>query len=613
MIEFFESKENSLRERVISSFEGKKNLHIKRATITPDKTVAGKYASFEICFKLGEKGLSSGMFVVIDFPGILATTRPQTHFQEEPGYTTFDFPENVQCETALYSYADRRCKTMDDEDSIRFRRECRTLIIAVEKERMKEGDKFVVRFGDNSDGMGPGAMMGIVVPNHKYEYPFHYKVFQNSELTKAVDGGSFGVHVGPDKMKRCVRIVRKVGKEKKTLLQCEDQFRNVVSKPESVLEKLKDDKFSSNRYGIISVAGDKKISSKLFGVVNCPETDLAFQNKNIYFGDTHIHTEFSYDVKYRHGRTMVPSEMFDFARHSSLLDFCVITDHHQPWNKNFRSLTPEEWAHTAEAAKKADASGKFAAFMGIEFTGKRGDTVVLFGEDIKYDELQKNKKDSMEDVWRILKNRKAISIPHFHSPGGMPEGDWLYDEKFERLIEMHSCHGNFFEDNVDFRVPPSCKNRRSDRNAKYLLQRGLRYGLIGSGDDHKGHCGRPALCGVVAENLAKDSIFDALYNRHVYATSGDRIKLIFSGNGELMGSELKCGKVEFCIEAEGCDAIRRVDFLKNGEVENSFYPGNKKFNATFSRKISQNSFYQVIVAQENTHCAWSSPIWVDVD
>lgn len=594
------------------AFPGISGKIVRKAEISPDRVKAGEYNCFTITFTVGEGGLGALKCLAVDFPGNLQVTRPQTYFQEEPGYTTFDFCGKVKYSAYFYAYEGKRLRDPSLEDSVKERRDGRLMIIRLEEGKLLPGDEFRVRFGDNSDGMGPGAMLGIVVPYPGYRSYFNYRVFPGPNLKDAEDGGRFHVSLEPSALRRCVCVPKIRDGRRVTFSRPEDFFGNAVpAEAEKIIKTLPGPKISVNRYGVCASNGSGRCSARdrNIPVINSPAAERSFNGKNIYFGDLHVHTGFSIDVKKRQGYTLSPGEMLDYAKNSELLDFCAITDHHQPWDKKAKRLTESEWAETLRAAEKANEDGIFAAFPGFEFRCVRGDTVVIFGESIRYGLVKKIRECSIEDLWEKLKGKKIITVPHFHNPGRLAFGKWTYNEKFDRLLETHSCHGNFFSEAAEHRGPPGKKKTRADRNALFILKKGYEYGLTASTDDHKGHCGRAALCAVFAEKLTADDIFDGLYNRHVYGTSGERIKLVFSANGKLMGSAVKDKKIEFLLEAEGTDRIREVDFLKNGEVVKRFFPGKRGFKTYVEERVAEPAFYQVNVIQENTHLAWSSPVW----
>jgi hypothetical protein len=117
--------------------------------------------------------------------------------------------------------------------------------------------------------------------------------------------------------------------------------------------------------------------------------------------------------------------------------------------------------------------------------------------------------------------------------------------------------------------------------------------------------------------LTRRDLFEALYARHVYATTGARIVLLFSVDGSIMGSEVRgrAGEPVFIrVAVRGADRISRIEILKDnavlaarhgrGEVEH--------FQVTDVERpeFQGTRWYYARVTQDDDHMAWSSPIWV---
>ena len=123
------------------------------------------------------------------------------------------------------------------------------------------------------------------------------------------------------------------------------------------------------------------------------------------------------------------------------------------------------------------------------------------------------------------------------------------------------------------------------------------------------------LIAVYAERLTRKSIFTALYDRHCYATSGDRIILEFTADGQVMGSEFKSVRSPgFVVRTVGTADVTRVEIKKNGEIKFTAEPNRRHFELSWRDEEfdeSQTSFYYVRIVQANNEEAVSSPIWTN--
>jgi len=340
----------------------------------------------------------------------------------------------------------------------------------------------------------------------------------------------------------------------------------------------------------------------------------------LLWGDLHGHTLFS------DGRGTV-EEFYDFADRVAGLDFCAVTDH-------AFQIRDEMWEHTKKATNAALRPGQFITFHAFEWSGVSplgGDHNVFFLEDdppiyrstLMYDkrsyQMQHDapKQENIELVYaemlQRLKDKNIFCIPHY---GGRRGNPGHHHPNVQRMIEVFSEH------------------RRSEDWSSQFLTQGYRLGIMASTDGHYGNPGYGflrysneaqalsdmeigmAAVAVYAPERSRESIFKSLYDRRVYATSGDRIILDFSVEGHPMGSEITCDTAPTMrVNATGTAAINRVEFKKNGvvlHVVNPNYPTLKDLiwkDPIF--KPGETAHYYVRIVQDNGEEAISSPVWVN--
>jgi hypothetical protein len=209
----------------------------------------------------------------------------------------------------------------------------------------------------------------------------------------------------------------------------------------------------------------------------------------------------------------------------------------------------------------------------------------------------------------LLKNKNVFCIPHWGGRRGNPQ--W-HHPKVQRMIEVFSEH------------------RRSEDWMSTFLKKGRRVGIMASTDGHYGHPGygylKPtqdwstqeigmAAVAVYAPERTRVSIFRALYDRHIYATSGDRIILDVQADGHVMGTEYQTTKgPTMTVLALGTAPIELVEIKKNSEVVHTEQPG--KISVEFEWqdpdfKADHECYYYVRIVQDNGEEAISSPIWVN--
>jgi len=337
----------------------------------------------------------------------------------------------------------------------------------------------------------------------------------------------------------------------------------------------------------------------------------------LLWGDLHGHTLQS------DGRGTV-EEFYDFAENFSGLDFCAVTDH-------AFELLDEMWEHSKEVTNRVNRPGRFVTFQAYEWSGITplgGDHNCYFLDadpplyrSTSYytpDNLQmyhgpvpkqKHITEVFAQLEQHLRNKDVFCIPHWGGRHGNPQ--W-HDPKVQRMIEIFSEH------------------RRSEDWATTFLTKRYRLGIIASTDGHYGNPGygylRPsydwehqeigmAAVAVYAPQQTRASIFHSLYERRVYATSGDRIILDFSVDGHPMGTEYKTNQPPtLSIEAIGTAPITRVEIKRDSKLVKLVEPGKSAVKIAWrdeNFRPAGSSYYYVRLLQANGEEAISSPAWVN--
>jgi hypothetical protein len=343
----------------------------------------------------------------------------------------------------------------------------------------------------------------------------------------------------------------------------------------------------------------------------------------LLWGDLHGHTLFS------DGRGTV-EEYYDFAQRVAGLDFCAVSDH-------AFEIVDQMWEHSKAVTNRCNQLGRFVTFNAYEWSGNTNvggdhnvyfldDDPPLYRSDNYYDPTNLQMYHGPEpkvphvealfaklEAW--LQNRGAapqeptvFCIPHWGGRRGNPE---FHNPKLQRLIEIFSEH------------------RRSEDWVAEFLARDHRVGIMASGDDHYGNPGhgylRPtgewdtqeigmAAVAVYAEEHTRPSIFQALYDRRCYATSGDRILLDFRCDGHPMGCEYATeAPPVVTVHAVGTAPIAQVEIKRNSQVVFRRQPRATSVSLQWRDDAFQPGsacYYYVRVVQDDHEEAISSPIWV---
>ena len=187
-----------------------------------------------------------------------------------------------------------------------------------------------------------------------------------------------------------------------------------------------------------------------------------------------------------------------------------------------------------------------------------------------------------------------------------------------------------------------------EQSVQTALNRGFRLGMIGGSDVHAARTLRRnwlrsrymhpgGFMGVWAPELSREAVWNALWNRRCYATTGRRIILDFSVNRQPMGAEVVLNDEAADFSSRrinalviGAEELSRVTLVRNGEdlfteenpKDNEFEWEDTDSLAAVALKSSWKHigrhpeysrpfvYYYLRVLQKDGEMAWSSPIWL---
>lgn len=360
------------------------------------------------------------------------------------------------------------------------------------------------------------------------------------------------------------------------------------------------------------------------GITGISNPIVVSENKpqyRLFWGDLHCHSIFGDGIR-------LPEEIHTFARDESFLDVFALTDHTE-------AITKGQWTYFSEVANDFYEPGRYVTFIGGEWTSpKLGHRNFIYpGDKGPILRCTDPNQDTLQKLYAIARTEGALVIAnHTASFGHTTHWDNGHDPECERLVEIYSIGGI---NEMMFGLNRLSPNRRKDQevagsHAIDGLKRGFKLGFIGAGDDHDGRPGDslhhlqekpadykflrgPGLMGVWAEELTRESVFKALWNRRVYGTTNHRTWLKFSINDAPMGSEIRArGELSVKIEAAGVTKIERIDLVREGETVRSFEPGMQYFSTNITvNKAGTSTWYYLRLKLAEDHAAWSSPIWIN--
>ena len=441
-----------------------------------------------------------------------------------------------------------------------FRRATDTLVFRVTSGRLTEGDTVTITYGDMT-----GGSRGLLMPtfsSDRMPLPI-YVDFDGSDLPvslpirpiEIVGSEVAGVHgFAPS--------VVATGEAFTLTVRAEDQFYNRATGPIpgwhvlvngelfaeippggnlATLPNLRFDAPGVYRIEIRSTDGDVTGTANPVLVEDAPP-------RRIYWGDTHGHSGFAEGVG-------SPDRFMTWARDDAGLDY-VVHSEHDIWTDDY------EWGVLIDNVRRFSREGEFVAFLGYEWTIQNiqgGHHNVLFRTADGRRRVPGREFGTLSGLYQGLRAHHepedVIVIPHAHQAGDYR----LSDPALQPLVEIMSQHGTF------------------EWFGRSYLAQGHQVGFIAASDNHLSQPGytapqrgglaqRGGLGAVRASTLTRDALFDAMRDRAIYATTGERMILDVLVNGAEMGTRTAFAEQRRITgRVIGTAPVANIAVIKNGK------------------------------------------------
>ena len=220
-----------------------------------------------------------------------------------------------------------------------------------------------------------------------------------------------------------------------------------------------------------------------------------------------------------------------------------------------------------------------------------------------------------------------------------------FDPDFERVVEIYNAWGSSEITKKEGNSTPIHSTNGIQESAEgsiqKALQRNCRFGFVAGGLDDRGAYSNlyesdqvqytPGLTAIIAPTHSREALFEALYQRSCYATTGERMIVGLSLAGVQMGKETSTADKPGLVVnrhlsgyVAGTKKLLKIEIIRNGKVIKTFHPDHYNFELTYDDMESLEKvlipskdkrppfvYYYLRATQEDGHMAWSSPIWVD--
>ncbi|HUT73477.1 MAG TPA: CehA/McbA family metallohydrolase [Armatimonadota bacterium] len=357
------------------------------------------------------------------------------------------------------------------------------------------------------------------------------------------------------------------------------------------------------------------------GRSNPIEVTASAPDLRLYWGDLHSQTFFSDGLR-------MPEELYHFAQHEGFLDVFALSDH-------FEWLTDAQWEYFTRVTNDFDKPGRYVTFVGVEWTSSKHGHRNIYYPGSGGPVLRANDPgmEHLEQLFAAARQHRALVVPH-HSANAEMGVNWdgLHDPEHERLVEIYSIWGNSecpAQDGNPRPILPQGGERRG-QHVVDAVARGRKLGFIGGGDIHDGRPGddlhmyrdwqqpsltrRQGTMGVWARELTREAVWEALWNRRVYATTNVRVILRFEVCGAPMGQTVSAsGPRSIRVRAASELPIARVEVVRDGREAFTLTPDACEVDwAAEDAATDAPTYYYARVTRTDGEMAWSSPVWVTV-
>lgn len=342
-------------------------------------------------------------------------------------------------------------------------------------------------------------------------------------------------------------------------------------------------------------------------------TRNGYEGKLLLFGDIHGQSNISDGMGFI-------DQYYHRARDRAKLDFVALTDHdcYPDW------LSQSEWELMRTTNRLMNHDGELSCILAYEWTPNEyrydyGHKNVYYRTD-EGDAFRSGEYSGVTPytLYDSISAYEGFCVAHH------PAADWghvsaatdwdFFDPAIQRLCEIYSRHAPYEDHESHCKFTKNIK-KMPGRSVQDGLAKGHRFGFTAGSDSHQMEHGvEGGIVAVFADEHKRECIWDALYDRLCYGTTGARILMSMKVNGVPMGGELsllKTAPVLIEIDVLGTDALT-VELVKNNKTIASFESTEGSCQATYRDEDRGDcDYYYLRVKQADDHKAWCSPVWVD--
>lgn len=349
-----------------------------------------------------------------------------------------------------------------------------------------------------------------------------------------------------------------------------------------------------------------------------------------FYGQLHSHTNYS------DGAGSL-EDALEYAKNADTIDFIAITDHSNYFD-TADNLGDMNDPTSGIKSSKNPAKSKWEYYKELINSYKTDDFLPIYGYEMTWTKsganyghintyntngfVSRNNNELNDKLnskgllkyYDLLTTVDTKTFSQFNHPGkvfGNFDDFGHYSPEYDKVLKLVEVG------NGEGKIGSNGYFRSYDQY-QMALDKGWHLSPSNNQDNHKGHWGdaNSARNVVIASDLTYDSIYDAIMNHRFYSTEDKNLKIDYSLNNQIMGSDLsldsdaKSLKVKVEIsDKDDTDVIGNVEIISN----NGKIVASKVINSnvgTIDLDIpNSGSFYYVKVTQKDGDIAVTSPVW----
>lgn len=319
--------------------------------------------------------------------------------------------------------------------------------------------------------------------------------------------------------------------------------------------------------------------------------------------------------------------------------------------ESIEETSNEVWKTISNQIAELNEENRYIIYLGFQWQGEPGEEglrELIYSKDNKPILRKKDSKsNTLKKIYKSHNPKDILSVPCFTMAEGSQYNFKEFTPEFERVVEIYNAWGSSECTAKEGNPRPITSTGKSgikeneEGSIRKALAQNYRFGFVAGGLDDRGIYGNlfesdqvqytPGLTAILAIEQTREALWQAIYNRCCYATTGERIILGFTIAGAQMGSELNTkAKPGLTINRHiagyvaATAEIKEIAIIRNGTVIHTMHPKEQSIdfeyddNSPLAKALLKSpddrppfAYYYIRVIQKDGHIAWSSPIWVD--